>query len=292
MDILRTAAGMQRTALAWRAAGLRIGLVPTMGYLHAGHLTLLRALRAPPRPPVDRLVVSIYVNPIQFGPREDLARYPRDFERDEALCRAEGADAVFYPSDAEMYAPDASVRVTEDHLTRPLCSASRPGHFTGVCTVVAKLFNLVLPHAAAFGEKDAQQLRVIRRMIRDLNFPVELVAVPTVREPDGLALSSRNVFLSPEDRAQAVVLHEALDTAARAAAEGERCVAALRAILLDTLARAPRARTDYAEILDDDTLEPIERLDRPALAALAVFFGSTRLIDNTVLRPVGGRAGG
>jgi pantoate--beta-alanine ligase len=232
------------------------------------------------------VVVSIFVNPTQFGPNEDFAAYPRTFEADRALCEAEGVDLVFYPSVPDMYPAGASVSLTENSLSRTLCGAARPGHFDGVCTVVAKLFNLVLPHVAVFGEKDAQQLRVIRRMVRDLRFPVEIVSGPTAREADGLARSSRNQYLTAEQRPQAVCLRRALDEAERLFAAGERdprkLVAAMRAVV----AQAPAAKIDYIEIVDDETLQPLAGpIARPALAALAVWVGTPRLIDNAVLRP-------
>ncbi len=281
MHTIRTPRAMQDAALTLRAAGRRIGVVPTMGYLHEGHASLIRLARAR----ADVVIVTLFVNPTQFGPNEDLSRYPRDFERDRALCEAEGADILFAPEAGSVYAADASVWIDEVRLSHGLCGASRPGHFRGVCTVVAKLFNLTQPHVAVFGEKDAQQLRVIRRMVRDLDIPVEIVAGPTVREPDGLAMSSRNAYLSPEERAQAVCLRRALDAAAARLAAGERDAARLRAAMADVIAGAPLARADYVEIVDDETLEPVAAIDRPALAALAVFVGRTRLIDNAVLRP-------
>lgn len=271
---------MQREALDLRRAGRRIGLVPTMGALHEGHLSLVRLAREH----ADVVVVSIFVNPTQFGPAEDLAKYPRDFERDEKRCREAGADIVFYPSAGDVYAPGHSAWVSEDKLSAGLCGRSRPGHFRGVCTVVAKLFNLVLPDVAVFGEKDGQQLRVIERMVRDLNFPVRIVRGPTVREPDGLAMSSRNRFLSPDERRQALCLRRALDRAEELYRGGERGADRIAAAMHDVIAREPAARADYVEIVDDATLEPVTRLERPALVALAVFVGKTRLIDNTVLR--------
>ncbi len=281
MQILTTPGAMQDAALALRAAGRRIGVVPTMGYLHEGHASLIRLARER----ADVVIVTLFVNPTQFGPNEDLSRYPRDFDRDRAMCEAEGADILFVPEPGTVYATDHSVWIDEDRLSRGLCGASRPGHFRGVCTVVAKLFNLTQPHVAVFGEKDAQQLRIIRRMVRDLDIPVDIVAGATVREPDGLAMSSRNAYLSPEERAQAVCLRHALDEAARRLAAGERDAARLREAMAQVVARAPRARVDYIEIVDDETLEPVATVDRPALAALAVFVGRTRLIDNAVLRP-------
>lgn len=281
MQILTTPQAMQDAALTLRAAGRRIGVVPTMGFLHEGHASLIRLARAR----ADVVIVTLFVNPAQFGPNEDLSRYPRDFERDRAVCEAEGADILFAPEAGSVYAADASVWVDEDRLSRGLCGASRPGHFRGVCTVVAKLFNLTQPHVAVFGEKDAQQLRILRRMVRDLDIPVEIVAGPTVREPDGLAMSSRNAYLSPEERLQATCLRRALDAASSRLAAGERGAAALRAAMADVIAGAPLARADYIEIVDDETLEPVSAIGRPALAALAVFVGRTRLIDNAVLRP-------
>jgi pantoate--beta-alanine ligase len=281
MDILDEPAAMQRMALAWRAAGRRVALVPTMGCLHEGHLSLVRLARER----ADITVLSLFVNPTQFGPNEDLAQYPRDFARDERLCREAGVDALFAPADGGLYAPGHSVYVVEESLARGLCGAARPTHFRGVCTVVAKLFHLVLPHVAVFGEKDAQQLRVIRRMVRDLDFPVEIVAGPIVREPDGLAMSSRNRYLSPDERRQAACLRRALDRAGALVRGGERDAARIRGAMRETIAAAPAARIDYVEIVDDETLEPVARIERPALAALAVFIGATRLIDNARLTP-------
>ncbi len=271
---------MQDAALSLRAAGRRLGVVPTMGCLHEGHASLIRLAKAR----ADVTIVTLFVNPAQFGPNEDFARYPRPFERDAALCEAEGADILFAPEAGAVYAPDASVRIDEDRLSRGLCGASRPGHFRGVCTVVAKLFNLPQPHVAVFGEKDAQQLRIIRRMVRDLDIPVEIVAGPTVREPNGLARSSRNRYLSADERAQAPCLNRALDEAERRVLAGERDTARLRAAMAAEIGRAPLGRVDYIELVDDETLEPVATLARPVLAALAVFLGRTRLIDNAVLR--------
>ena len=282
MKIIASASEMQQTALALRAAGKRLGFVPTMGNLHDGHLSLVRLAKAR----ADVVVVSIFVNPTQFGPNEDFAAYPRTFEADRALCEREGVDLIFHPSVPDMYPEGASVSVIETSLARTLCGAARPGHFAGVCTVVAKLFNLVLPHVAVFGEKDAQQLRIIRRMVRDLRFPVEIVAGPTARESDGLARSSRNQYLTAEQRPQAVCLRRALDEAERRFAAGERGPAALVAAMRAVVARAPAAKIDYVEIVDDETLQPIAGpIARPALAALAVWVGQPRLIDNAVLRP-------
>jgi pantoate--beta-alanine ligase len=280
MLIIRSVSEMQRMALALRANGKRLGCVPTMGYLHAGHLSLVKLARERD----NVVIVTLFVNPTQFGPQEDLAKYPRDFERDAALCREAMVDILFAPEAADMYPDDASIFVTEDNLSRGLCGASRPGHFRGVCTVVAKLLNICQPDVAVFGAKDAQQLRVIRRLVRDLNIPVEIVTGPTIREADGLAMSSRNVYLSADERQQALVLKRALDEAARLFGAGERAAAPLKAAMEKIIATAPAAKIDYVAIVDDETLAPVERLEKPVLIALAVFIGKTRLIDNVVLR--------
>ena len=282
MKIITTALDMKQAALALRAQGRRIGFVPTMGNLHGGHLALVRLAKKH----ADVVVVSIFVNPTQFGPSEDFAAYPRTFEADRALCEQEGVDVIFHPDVPEMYPAGASVSVVENSLSRTLCGASRPGHFDGVCTVVAKLFNLVQPHVAVFGEKDGQQLRIIRRMVRDLRFPVEIIPGPTVREPDGLALSSRNQYLTPEQRPQAAGLRRALDECERLFAAGERDPQKLVAAMRTVVARIPVAQVDYIEVVDDETLQPLAGpIVRPALAALAVRIGKPRLIDNAVLRP-------
>lgn len=279
MQIIRTPAEMQETALKLRAQGKRVGFVPTMGYLHEGHGSLMRLARQH----ADVLVVSIFVNPSQFGPSEDFSKYPRDFENDESLCRREKTDFVFYPSVADMYPPDSSVAVIEEKLSRGLCGAARPGHFRGVCTVVAKLFNIVLPDIAVFGEKDGQQLRVIERMVRDLNFPVRVIRGPTLREADGLAMSSRNSYLSPEERKQAICLRRALDRAEELFRQGERNAKRITAVMGTVIGHSSAARIDYIEVVDDASLEAVETLESPCMVALAVFVGKTRLIDNTVL---------
>jgi pantoate--beta-alanine ligase len=279
MIVFEKAAEMQAWALARRAEGARIGLVPTMGYLHAGHLSLIAEARAR----VDLVVVSVFVNPVQFGPNEDFAKYPRNEERDLSLCEQAGAAAVFLPQAAGMYAPDASVFVTEERLSGGLCGAKRPGHFRGVCTVVAKLFNLALPHVAVFGQKDYQQAAVIRRMARDLNFPVEIVVAPIVREADGLAMSSRNVYLSAEERVKALGLSRALQTAADAVAGGDACVSdEMRQMMRDVM-EAHGLAVDYAEVVDAETLESVSVAQRGNVALVAAFCGKTRLIDNRVL---------
>lgn len=280
MDIVKTPQEMQKRALTLKRAGRVIGFVPTMGFLHEGHLSLMRLARAR----CDVLVVSIFVNPAQFGAGEDLDAYPRDFERDRALCEAEGVDLLFCPEVGSVYEDDASVWVDEEQLSAGLCGASRPGHFRGVCTVVAKLFNLVLPDVAVFGEKDAQQLRIIERMVRDLNFPVEIVRGPIVREPDGLAMSSRNKYLSASERKDALCLRRALDRAVTLFKDGERRVSVLRRAVREMIDPVPSALVDYVEFVDDEALNRIKNIDNDAFVALAVRIGRTRLIDNEVLR--------
>ena len=271
---------MQRRALELKRAGRVVGFVPTMGFLHEGHLSLMRLVRKR----CDVLVASIFVNPAQFGPGEDLKTYPRDFERDEALCGQAGVDLVFYPEPGNMYAADASVWVDEESLSGMLCGASRPGHFRGVCTVVAKLFNLVQPDLAVFGEKDAQQLRIIERMVRDLDFPVEIIRGPIVREADGLAMSSRNKRLSESQRGNALCLHRSLDRALALFGQGERDATVLRQAMVDLIEPVSGAEIDYIEVVDDDSLLPVDEIKNDVLIALAVKIGNTRLIDNAVLR--------
>jgi pantoate--beta-alanine ligase len=258
-------------------------LVPTMGALHRGHAALLRKGRRLAGPS-GTLVASIFVNPAQFGPKEDLTRYPRPFARDQRLCREEEVDLLFAPQPEAMYGPDFSTWVEETVVSQPLCGASRPGHFRGVCTVVLKLFLLSQPTHAIFGKKDFQQCAVIARMVRDLNLPLQLVFEETVREPDGLALSSRNAYLQPEERAQAVVLSEALREARQAFRDRRVSTgAALRRLLQKRIASAPLARIDYLEVVDASTLQPVQKLAPGNVMALAVFFGRTRLIDNLTL---------
>jgi len=258
-------------------------LVPTMGALHRGHAALIARARALAGPR-GTVVVSIFVNPTQFGPKEDFSRYPRPFAADQKLCSAHGADILFHPTARQMYPEGFSTYVEETEVSNLLCGASRPGHFRGVCTVVLKLFQIIGPQMAVFGLKDFQQCAVIRRMVRDLDLPLRVVAVETVREPDGLALSSRNQYLSPEERRQAPVLRAALLAAKKAWQNGEQNAARLRRLIVKKIATAPLARVDYVEIADVDTLQPIERAGRRAVMALAVFFGRTRLIDNLRLR--------
>lgn len=278
MKIIETPEEMQKQARLLLQSGEYIGFVPTMGFLHEGHLSLIRTAKEY----ADTVVVSIFVNPAQFGPNEDLDAYPRDFERDEKLCRGAGADFLFYPTSQNMYLDDHSLWLSEETLSTVLCGASRPGHFRGVCTIVAKLLNIVQPDFMVLGEKDAQQLRVLRRMVRDLNFSVKIIAAPTVREADGLAMSSRNKYLTPAERKEAVCLFQGLEKAKALFANGERDAekikAAVRAVIEKT-----SGQVDYIELVDDETLQPVQTLEKPALLALAVKFSGARLIDNTVL---------
>lgn len=277
--ILRTIGDVR----AWRAAlppKHTIGFVPTMGALHAGHISLMELARQ--RAAVT--IASIFVNPLQFGPNEDLAKYPRPIERDLALLDAAGVDAVFLPEVAELYQAGASTFVVEESVSAPLCGAVRPGHFRGVTTVVLKLFNIVQPHLAVFGQKDAQQCAVIERMVRDLAVPVEIVRGPIVREPDGLALSSRNVYLAPEDRAAAPLIFASLDAARTAFENGERDAGRLAALGRSVLAGSPRISVQYWDVRDADSLEAIDQVgSKRALLAVAALVGTTRLIDNILL---------
>jgi pantoate--beta-alanine ligase len=272
---------MQETAIALKREGKRIGYVPTMGFLHEGHLSLMRIAR----PQCDVLVTSIFVNPTQFGPNEDFNEYPRDIERDNTMCMEVGVDIIFYPTPPQMYAKDHTVYVVENHLSTGLCGGSRPIHFRGVLTVVSKLFNVVQPDLAVFGQKDAQQFRLIRQMGRDLNFPIEIIAGPTIREPDGLAMSSRNAHLSPTERQEAVQIFNALQRAETLFAKGERWTDVYRQEMEAVILRAPSARIDYIEIVDLESFQPVSRIEAPTLVAVAVFFEKARLIDNAVLHP-------
>lgn len=262
-----------------RIPGRSVGFVPTMGFLHAGHLSLVHRARKEN----GFCAVSIFVNPLQFGPAEDLEAYPRDMDNDLSLLAAEGVDMVFTPAPADMYHPDRSVMITENLLSRCLCGASRPGHFDGVCTVVFKLFSIIAPDRAYFGEKDYQQLQVIKRMARDLNLPVEVIGCPIVRESDGLALSSRNIYLSEDDRSQAVALSRSLDTAEDLVREGETDVARLIEAVRDVISAYPSVSIEYAEIRDAEDLSAIDTIRGRAVCALAARVGRARLIDNRVL---------
>ena len=265
-----------------RRGGKRLGLVPTMGALHEGHLSLVRAARAE----CDQVAASIFVNPLQFGPSEDLAKYPRNFDRDRELLAREGVDFVFAPGVDEMYPAGAVTYVTVEGLSDKLCGRSRPGHFRGVTTVVAKLFNIVEPDRAYFGQKDAAQSTIIRRMVRDLNVPVEIVVCPIVREPDGLAMSSRNAYLDPPQRQAALVLHRSLMAVQERFDQGERKVMTLIEAGRQPFAQDPTVRLDYFEMVDPETLDPVVDLSRGALVAVAAFVGKARLIDNIVLGPL------
>jgi len=288
MRIVTSVAAMQRLARRWRREGMRIGFVPTMGYLHAGHVSLVRRARKLAWAG-GKVVVSIYVNPTQFAPHEDLSKYPRDLRRDLRLCREAGVDVVFLPTDAQMYpgkaTGDYSTYVVEETLTRGMEGAARPTHFRGVTTVVAKLFNLVLPQVAVFGAKDFQQAAVIQRMVGDLNFPVKIVVAPTHREPDGLAMSSRNKYLSADERRQAVALSRALKLAKRIVSRSAAPVSAtgLKQQLTRLIHAQPSARVDYIEFFEPQALRPLASVQRGTQMALAVFVGKTRLIDNARL---------
>ena len=268
-----------------RAQGQTIGLVPTMGALHKGHLSLIRRCRAE----CDFAAVSIFVNPTQFAPTEDLAAYPRTLDADTKACRELGVDLVFAPEPAEMYPQPNLTWINVEDLTNHLCGATRPTHFRGVCTVVAKLFNILTPDHAYFGQKDAQQLAVIQRMTADLNMPVKIHPCPIVREPDGLAMSSRNQYLNPEQRRQALCLHRALQRALELFQDGTRQIAPLIQAARQTVQEQPEAKIDYISIVDKDLMTPIpQTIQRPALMALAVHIANTRLIDNIVLDPTAG----
>lgn len=279
MQTIHSLADMTRWSDGLIARGNTIALVPTMGYFHEGHLNLMRLASQL----ADKVVVSLFVNPIQFGPSEDLSRYPRDLERDSELATAENVDALFVPSDGEMYSSGFNARVRVDGITNTLCGKQRPGHFEGVTTVVAKLFNVVKPHIAVFGQKDFQQLAVIRKMVRDLNWSIEIVGHPIVREEDGLAMSSRNVYLSADERQKALCLHKAiLHAQARfrsGLTDAERLVSEIRDIILSNSG----VNVDYISIVDKDTLSDIEVMDKNSVLALAVKVGQTRLIDNCFL---------
>ncbi len=279
MRVIHSPEEMQEMALSLKRAGKSIAFVPTMGFLHEGHLSLIRRARSGG----DILVVSIFVNPAQFGPSEDFEDYPRDPVRDLALCEKEGADIVFTPSVEEIYPSGYSTFVEETDLSRDLCGRKRPGHFKGVTTVVAKLFNIVLPDRAYFGRKDYQQSRVIARMVKDLSFPVKVVTCPIVREEDGLAMSSRNKYLGRKERKEALSIRRALDRARDLIEKGEESVPAVIGAIEEIIAKEPAARLDYIEIRDAENLEELDRVRNGAVIALAVFVGKTRLIDNLLI---------
>lgn len=279
MNTVKTIEEVRKQVRAWRREGLTVGLVPTMGYLHEGHQSLIARSVAEN----DRTVVSDFVNPIQFGPTEDLATYPRDLAHDAELCEKTGADLIFNPEPDEMYVPDFCTYVDMDHLTKGLCGASRPIHFRGVCTVVSKLFHIVQPDRAYFGQKDAQQLAVIRRMVRDLNMPLEIIGCPIIREADGLAQSSRNTYLSAEERQAALCLSRGLRKGKAAMDAGETDAAKVKAIITAEIEAEPLSRIDYVEIVDWNNLEPVASTEGSILTAIAVYIGKTRLIDNFII---------
>ena len=283
MRVIREPHAMQGLAEELRGQGRTIALVPTMGYLHEGHLSLMREGKNR----ADILVVSVFVNPTQFGPSEDLDAYPRDFDRDKRLMEEVGADLVFCPTDKEMYPEGYQTYLTVEEVTRNLCGRSRPTHFRGVATVVTKLFHIVKPHVALFGQKDFQQLVVIRRMVKDLNLDVKIVGCPIVREPDGLAMSSRNKYLSPDERKEALALNKALSGALDLYRKGERNARVLLDEAHRILALHPGIRADYVSLCDAVTLEDVETVESQTVLAIAAFSGNTRLIDNRVLTELG-----
>lgn len=278
MQIEKTVNGVKAQVKAWKKEGLSIGLVPTMGYLHEGHKSLIDRAVAEN----DRVVVSIFVNPIQFGPTEDLESYPRDLNADSLLCEKAGAALIFAPEPSEMYGEDFTTFVDMSGVTGELCGKSRPIHFRGVCTVVNKLFNIAMPDRAYFGQKDAQQLAVIRRMVRNLNMNLEIVGCPIIREADGLAKSSRNTYLSAEERQAALVLSRAIKTGQAMVQAGEKDGERVLAAMRQLISEEPLARIDYVEMVKWDTIEIHHRVDCPVLVAIAVFIGKTRLIDNFI----------
>lgn len=276
MKIITTVAEMKEQVAEWKAEGLTIGLTPTMGALHEGHMSLMERARKE----CDRVVASVFVNPIQFGPDEDYDNYPRDLDRDAAIAESKGVDVVFHPSVEEMYPTNYNTYVEMETLTDTLCGAKRPGHFRGVCTVVNKLFNIVDPDRAFFGQKDAQQLAIIKRMVSDLNMRVKVFGCPIVREEDGLAKSSRNTYLSAEERAAALCLSKSIFKAQELIEGGERNTAVISAAVRETIEAEPMSKIDYIEVVDLGNMQPVETLGESGLVAIAVYIGTTRLIDN------------
>lgn len=279
MRIETTVAAVREQVKAWKKEGLSIGFVPTMGYLHEGHGSLITAAKENN----DKVVVSIFVNPMQFGPTEDLASYPRDLEKDSAFCESLGADLIFHPEPEEMYHSNFSSYVDMNVLTEELCGLSRPVHFRGVCTVVNKLFNIVAPDRAYFGQKDAQQLAVIRHMVEDLNMDLEIVGCPIVREEDGLAKSSRNTYLSEEERKAALVLSKSIRLGQTLVEDGEQSTEVILDAMKNFIKTEPMARIDYVKAVNGLTMQQIEKVQRPMLVAIAVYIGKTRLIDNFIV---------
>lgn len=279
MQIAYTVKEVREQVKAWRKEGLSVGLVPTMGYLHEGHASLIKKAVEDN----DRVVTSIFVNPTQFAPTEDLEAYPRDMQKDSKLCETLGVDLIFHPEPEEMYAPDFCTWVDMDVLSKTLCGKSRPIHFRGVCTVVSKLFHIVTPDRAYFGQKDAQQLAIIRRMVRDLNMDIEIVGCPIVREEDGLAKSSRNTYLNEEERKAALILSQSIFLGQKMVQEGETDAAKIKAAMVEKIQSEPLARIDYVEIVDGLSMQPVDTVQSPTLAAIAVYIGKTRLIDNFIV---------
>lgn len=278
MNIATTVEQAKQTVRQWKAEGLTVGLVPTMGYLHEGHESLIKRAVAE----CDRVMVSVFLNPIQFAPNEDLATYPRDFAADTVLIENAGADLVFHPEPSELYAPDTCTFVNVEEITSELCGKTRPTHFRGVCTVVSKLMNISQADRAYFGQKDAQQLAVVRRMVRDLNMNVEVVGCPIVREEDGLAKSSRNTYLSPAEREAALVLSRAVREGHRLMEEGERDAKTILGAMRAIIEAEPLARIDYVEMVSWDSIKPVDVATSSVLVAMAVYIGKTRLIDNFI----------
>jgi pantoate--beta-alanine ligase len=279
MDICYTIKDVRERVNAWKREGLTVGFVPTMGYLHEGHKSLMQAARANN----DKVVVSVFVNPMQFGPNEDLESYPRDFEKDSALCESVGVDLIFHPEPEEMYADGFCSYVDMNGLTTELCGKSRPIHFRGVQTVVLKLFNIVKPDRAYFGQKDAQQLAVIKRMVKDLNVDTEIVGCPIVREADGLAKSSRNTYLNPDERKAALILSRSLKLGRKLIENGETDAKAVIKAITDSINTEPLAKIDYVDVVDFDTITPVDKIGKSVLVAIAVYIGKTRLIDNFII---------
>lgn len=276
--VARTPKEVKEIIRDWKKQGYSIGLVPTMGYLHEGHGSLIeRAVKEN-----DKVMVSVFVNPIQFGPNEDLETYPRDFDADLQMIEKLGADMVFHPEPSDMYAPDFSTTISVAGVSENLCGARRPGHFNGVCTVVTKLFNLSEADRAYFGQKDAQQLAVVRRMVRDLNANIEIIGCPIIREEDGLAKSSRNTYLNPDERKAATVLSKALRTGKQMIESGEKNAEVVKSKITEIISKEPLAKIDYVEITDWNSIEPVDIIDRSTLCAIAVYIGNTRLIDNFI----------
>lgn len=279
MQVVKTISEVREIVSSWRKEGLSVGLVPTMGFLHEGHQSLIEKSVSQN----DRTVVSVFVNPIQFGPNEDLEAYPRDLEHDKALVEKAGGDLIFHPEPSEMYPGHFTSFIDTTETTELLCGAVRPIHFRGVCTVVGKLFNIVCPDRAYFGQKDAQQLATIRRFVRDLNFPIEIIPCPIIREEDGLAKSSRNTYLSPEERQAALILSKSLRLGKEAIENGEDNPQRVINIIKENLSTEPLARIDYVEIVDFENIQRVEKIEGETLVAIAVYIGKTRLIDNFII---------